>query len=91
MLLSAFLTNVNPDIGVTIGTSQLTHLLGIEVGRRKYWWQTMSQVLLHLDDVHAPTFALGGTLLCALLLLKQWKSAGAEVLSDSLEAFSRHI
>jgi SulP family sulfate permease len=64
--------------GVTIGTSQLKHLLGIKMDRKKYWWQTASYLVLHLNEVDPPTFAMGGTLLLALLTLKKWKSAGGE-------------
>jgi len=62
--------------GVTIATSQLKHLLGISMDRKKYWWQTAGYMVSHFNEVDVPTFAMGGTLLTLLLFLKQWKSAG---------------
>jgi SulP family sulfate permease len=64
--------------GITIGSSQLKHLLGINMERKKYWWQTISYLASHLNEIHIPTFAIGGSLLFLLLLLKYWKSAGSE-------------
>jgi len=62
--------------GVTIGSSQLKHLFGIKMERKKYWWQTVSYLVSHLNETDGPTFAIGGTLLFTLLFLKQWKGAG---------------
>eukprot|EP00403_Amphidinium_massartii_P003029 CAMPEP_0178374306 /NCGR_PEP_ID=MMETSP0689_2-20121128/2308_1 /TAXON_ID=160604 /ORGANISM="Amphidinium massartii, Strain CS-259" /LENGTH=706 /DNA_ID=CAMNT_0019994271 /DNA_START=140 /DNA_END=2257 /DNA_ORIENTATION=+ len=62
--------------GVTIATSQLKHLLGIEMSRKKYWWKTASYLVLHIDETNGYTIALGGTLLFLLLSLKSWKTAG---------------
>jgi len=63
--------------GVTIATSQMKHLFGIKMPRKKHWWETASYLVSHLDETHGPTFALGGTLLFMLLFLKYWKSAGS--------------
>jgi len=64
--------------GITIGTSQLKHLLGIDLPRKKYWWETASYLLTHLGESDPATCLLGGTLLAMLLVLKYWKAAGSE-------------
>jgi SulP family sulfate permease len=63
--------------GVTIASSQLKHLLGIKMPRKKYWWKTVSYLISHLNELDPPTFFLGGSLLSMLLTLKYWKSAGS--------------
>eukprot|EP00927_Polykrikos_kofoidii_P054744 TRINITY_DN4911_c0_g1_i1.p1 TRINITY_DN4911_c0_g1~~TRINITY_DN4911_c0_g1_i1.p1 ORF type:complete len:870 (-),score=163.18 TRINITY_DN4911_c0_g1_i1:43-2652(-) len=63
--------------GVTIACSQLKHILGIAMPRKKYWWKTMAYLGTHLHETDGPTVALGGTLLAVLLTLKYWKSAGS--------------
>jgi len=64
--------------GITIMTSQMKSMLGItSSGRAKYWWKTVKFLLLHLDETHGPTVALGFTLLAMLLTLKYWKAAGS--------------
>jgi len=63
--------------GVTIATSQLKHLLGITMPRKKYWWQTASFLLSHIAETETATVIMGGTILVVLLTLKQWKSAGS--------------
>eukprot|EP00441_Pelagodinium_beii_P032068 CAMPEP_0197632938 /NCGR_PEP_ID=MMETSP1338-20131121/9444_1 /TAXON_ID=43686 ORGANISM="Pelagodinium beii, Strain RCC1491" /NCGR_SAMPLE_ID=MMETSP1338 /ASSEMBLY_ACC=CAM_ASM_000754 /LENGTH=760 /DNA_ID=CAMNT_0043204515 /DNA_START=97 /DNA_END=2379 /DNA_ORIENTATION=- len=62
--------------GVTICTSQLKHLLGISMDRKKYWWQTAWYLASHLSEVKIPTLVLGWALLAFLLSLKAWKTAG---------------
>mmetsp|Transcript_96115 Transcript_96115/g.256912 ORF Transcript_96115/g.256912 Transcript_96115/m.256912 type:complete len:723 (+) Transcript_96115:45-2213(+) len=62
--------------GITIATSQVKHLLGVEFERHHYWWQTFGDLVAHIPDANGPTVAMGGTLLSMLLLLKYWKSAG---------------
>lgn len=62
--------------GVTIATSQLKHLVGIKMPRKKYWWQTASYLVTHLHEADVPTVVMGGTLLALLLFLKHWKGAG---------------
>eukprot|EP00931_Biecheleriopsis_adriatica_P060993 TRINITY_DN36650_c0_g2_i1.p1 TRINITY_DN36650_c0_g2~~TRINITY_DN36650_c0_g2_i1.p1 ORF type:complete len:776 (-),score=150.05 TRINITY_DN36650_c0_g2_i1:10-2028(-) len=62
--------------GVTILTSQLKHLLGIAMPRKKYWWQTAWYLASHLDEIEIYTFTVGATLLLFLIFLKNWKSAG---------------
>lgn len=64
--------------GVTICTSQLKHMFGIGMPRKKYWWQTAFHLITHLHTIHGATFAIGGTLLVALLAIKYWKSAGSK-------------
>jgi len=63
--------------GVIIGTSQLRHLLGIDMPRKKYWWKTVYGLASHADQVDPPTAVLGLALLAVLLFLKAWKSAGS--------------
>lgn len=63
--------------GITIGTSQLKHMFGISMPRKKYWWQTASYLVMHLDESDLPTCSIGFTLLGLLMLLKYWKSAGS--------------
>jgi high affinity sulfate transporter 1 len=62
--------------GVTIASSQLKHLLGIKMDRKKYWWKTIGYLVSHINEIDWPTFALGGSLLGLLLMLKYWKQAG---------------
>lgn len=63
--------------GITIGTSQLKHMLGIKMPRKKYWWQTASYLVMHLGEADLPTCSIGFTLLGLLMTLKYWKSAGS--------------
>mmetsp|Transcript_96116 Transcript_96116/g.256921 ORF Transcript_96116/g.256921 Transcript_96116/m.256921 type:complete len:727 (+) Transcript_96116:45-2225(+) len=71
--------------GITIATSQVKHLLGVQLERHHYWWQTFGDLVAHIPDTHGPTVAMGGTLLGTLLFLKYWKSAGnAEKRAKSL-------
>lgn len=62
--------------GITIGTSQLKHMLGIKMARQHYWWETVVHLISHIHHTDIATIVLGGTLLGVLLLLKYWKSAG---------------
>jgi len=62
--------------GITIGTSQLKHMLGIAMPRQHYWWQTVAHLVTHLGGLDLPTVILGFTLLGLLLVLKAWKGAG---------------
>mmetsp|Transcript_52794 Transcript_52794/g.150489 ORF Transcript_52794/g.150489 Transcript_52794/m.150489 type:complete len:795 (+) Transcript_52794:17-2401(+) len=63
--------------GITIGTSQLKHMLGIDMPRKKYWWKTVVYLVTHLGKVDVPTVVLGFTLLGLLVALKAWKQAGS--------------
>jgi len=63
--------------GVTIGTSQLKHLLGINMPRQTYWWQTAMYLATHILETEPWTLLMSGTLLVLLLGGKQWKSAGS--------------
>jgi len=64
--------------GVIIATSQLKHVLGINIKRHKYWWETAYDLCSHLPDTDAATAILGFTLLAMLTFFKKWKSAGNE-------------
>eukprot|EP00929_Paragymnodinium_shiwhaense_P010394 TRINITY_DN11500_c0_g3_i1.p1 TRINITY_DN11500_c0_g3~~TRINITY_DN11500_c0_g3_i1.p1 ORF type:complete len:824 (-),score=79.07 TRINITY_DN11500_c0_g3_i1:211-2556(-) len=63
--------------GVTIASSQLKHIFGIDMDRQKYWWQTVYELGSNIADLDVPTFGLGASLLFVLILLKEWKGAGA--------------
>eukprot|EP00971_Amphidinium_carterae_P091007 1801259-Amphidinium_carterae.1 len=64
--------------GVTIATSQLKHLLGISMPRKKYWWKTAAYLVGHIDETDGYTLLMGLTLLILLLSLKSWKTAGSQ-------------
>lgn len=64
--------------GVIIATSQLKHVLGINIKRHKYWWQTAYDLCKHLPEIDAATAVLGFTLLAMLTFFKKWKQAGNE-------------
>jgi len=72
-VLSAFSTAA----GITILTSQIKDVLGIKIPRSKYWWETVKDLVLTVDETHVPTFIMGLTILVVLLTLKYWKSAGS--------------
>mmetsp|Transcript_22096 Transcript_22096/g.51578 ORF Transcript_22096/g.51578 Transcript_22096/m.51578 type:complete len:739 (-) Transcript_22096:115-2331(-) len=63
--------------GITIATSQLKHMLGIDIERKHYWWETVWGLVTRLDEIDVPTILLGFVLLALLMLLKQWKGAGS--------------
>lgn len=64
--------------GVIIATSQLKHVLGINIKRHKYWWETVYDLSSKLPEIDAATAVLGFTLLAMLTFFKKWKSAGNE-------------
>ncbi|CAL1152378.1 unnamed protein product [Cladocopium goreaui] len=57
--------------GVIIATSQLKHVLGINIKRHKYWWQTAYDLCKHLPEIDAATAVLGFTLLAMLTFFKK--------------------
>lgn len=63
--------------GVTIGTSQMKHLLGIDMPRMESWGENASYLLLHIGETDPATCGMGAALLATLLFLKQWKMAGS--------------
>jgi len=63
--------------GLTIATSQMKHMLGISMPRKKHWWETAWYLVSHLDEIDGPTLAMGLTVLGMLLTMKYWKSAGS--------------
>lgn len=64
--------------GITIATSQVKHMLGISFDRETYWWKTVGAIATHLDETSGVTVAMSAPLLCLLLTLKYWKSAGGK-------------
>jgi len=62
--------------GVIIATSQMKHLLGIQMARKHYWWETVHGLASGIKDADVATLALGFTLLGSLIFLKSWKTAG---------------
>ena len=64
--------------GVIIATSQLKHVLGINIKRHKYWWETAYDLCSKLPETDAATAVLGFTLLAMLTFFKKWKQAGNE-------------
>eukprot|EP00913_Durusdinium_trenchii_P014733 g13821.t2 len=62
--------------GVIIATSQLKHVLGINIKRHKYWWETAYDLCSKLPEADAATAVLGFTLLAMLTFFKKWKQAG---------------
>eukprot|EP00928_Gymnodinium_smaydae_P007314 TRINITY_DN12648_c0_g1_i1.p1 TRINITY_DN12648_c0_g1~~TRINITY_DN12648_c0_g1_i1.p1 ORF type:complete len:794 (+),score=182.90 TRINITY_DN12648_c0_g1_i1:83-2464(+) len=70
--------------GVTIATSQVKAVFGIEIKRQKYWWKTAWKLCEHSLEADPATAILGCSIFAALVLLKQWKSAG------SAESRSKH-
>mmetsp|Transcript_2566 Transcript_2566/g.7380 ORF Transcript_2566/g.7380 Transcript_2566/m.7380 type:complete len:790 (-) Transcript_2566:180-2549(-) len=71
-VLTAFCTAA----GITIGTSQIKHVLGVKLPRSAHWWETVRDLFSALGSIHVPTFVMGSTILIGLLTLKYWKSAG---------------
>lgn len=56
-----------------IAVSQLGNLLGLEVGRSQHIYTVVVDVLARLEHLHAPTLAVGGGSILAIVGLQRWK------------------
>lgn len=56
-----------------IGFSQMGNLLGLDLGRSKYIYQVIADLICNLGSIHLPTIIIGGSCILLILFLNWWK------------------